>query len=240
MSDINDPVVQEKLKRVREKLGLAEPGTPVAAEQTDQEKVEETFAEAQASGTATKTDWSQFDLHPEIAHLYPMSEPRATKDGVKHIVMLDQFEFITAPYSKLGAMLNQYVNGPDQWGVGQVFSNGSGLGAILLVRKMPFALPAPKLLRNDAIMPPAADDAELQATEDAAVAWVKAEGATVADVDDEIVPVAPPDPARYGLAQSAAQDAVNALAGEDFGIIPDSVVEGTNAPKIAEEGEDAK
>ncbi len=182
MTDINDPVVQEKLRRVLEKLGVDAP----AETQGPARPIEEVVAPQQPTAPVVM-DWSQFDLHPEIAHLYPGSRPVQTPEGVKHVATLDQFEFKSGPYSKLGAMVNDMVNGSDQWGIATVFGGGAGLGVVLFTRKVPYALPSPRLLRNDATMPAVPKQDELQAAEDAAIDWIKAEGASVVDVDDNVL-----------------------------------------------------
>ena len=210
---ITDAEVQEKLANV--KAILARQGIIPQTEETvaQEPEVEEVVAEQEAQGAAqaTKIDWSQFDLDPTLAFLYPHAEMVPTKDGPKLVAMLDQFEFITNAWSKLGAEVSDAVNGPDRWNIATVLGNGAGMGVVMLRRQRPFVLPNPRLLQSQATMPAVPQEAELQTVEDTAIDWIKAEGVTMADL--------------------AADEAAAALDGPDFGIIEqamrgDSEIEG--------------
>lgn len=228
---IDDPEVKAKMARVFQSLGLdpkaiegaseAATDAEVAANAADarttpvqEVQAPETEAASEGALDPSKMDWSQYDLIPSIAHLYPRSAIKMTPEGARFVVVLEVFDFVSKPYSKLGKIVSDAVNGPDQWKLLTVYGDGYGAGVATLVRQQVYALPNPRLLQAEAEMPAAPQEPELQESEDKAVDWIKSQGMTVTE-EDQVIPTLPVD-----VAEAAGLEAAAALKGPDFGVNP--------------------
>jgi hypothetical protein len=88
------------------------------------------------------------------------------------------------------------LNGPEGWKLVAFLPNGSGMVGIILQRKVRVSLPDPKMIETE-VKVEAPTDAELKATEAKGLEWAGVAGA-----------------------QEAAEEAVVALEGPDFGTDP--------------------
>jgi hypothetical protein len=197
--------LKTSVEALMERLGMtkeavAEQATAVAA-------TEESKGEPDAGGSksepaaedaydASKEDWTKFDLDPNIAHLYPKSVLMETGEGPAYVAQQVQFSTSSHAITKAGAFINEMLNGPEQWQLSALLPNGSGLMVVVLMRSVRVKLPHPVLLETETKVE-APKDEELKKTEDAALNWA----------------------GQAPAAQEAAQEAVAALEGEDFGAV---------------------
>ncbi len=202
---MSDPDVQAKLARVKAILGGAKTQPePQQQEVEIEEVVAKDVAVAGAKASGLKPDWSKFNLDPSIAHLYAQSE--IYKGQI--VVLLDEFEFVSDSWRKLGPTVSSLVNGPDRWNIATVLPNGAGMGAVMLRKQTPMLLPFPQPLETEAQMPDLPTDPELDVVEQDAIAWMKEQGLEINEGDEVL-------PAFVAAGQAAAE----ALAGEDFGTV---------------------
>ncbi len=120
---------------------------------------------AKFSGKGSDVDWSEYDLHPDLRHLYPQAEYRETDQGPKWVYMADEFysterewrSYETTVASRiragsenlnLGKFLNDMLNGPDGWRLVLSLPGTTGRVGVLLQRKFPFLLPDPLPLKK--------------------------------------------------------------------------------------------
>lgn len=185
---VNDPEVAARLKRLQEKLGLTP--APVQGEEVMQdapEVPEEPLNEPAKQLTGEDVDWGDFDLDPNIAHLYRVAKFTETLDGPKWVALLEVIEFESAEYKvskamqkqgkqSLGDLTTQRVNGSDRWRIATVFASGPGHGVVMFTRTAQIVLPDPRMLKTEAEMPAPHTDPQLQATEDAALSWIEEQG----------------------------------------------------------------
>lgn len=229
-----DPETTAKLNKLRETLGMpTAPAAPETSEDVPSPEFPELPDAPQTDGGLPVTepqivygsdvDWSEFDLKTEIAHLYPRAYMKDTPEGPKWMVDLEMYDFRTAAYSvsnspqvgkkprqpALGQIVTEMVNSPEQWRVVSVFANGSGMGVVMFGRKVTVGLPMPSLLKSEADVPVAPTDEELASAEQAGLDWIEREGQTT-ELPAPLVQ----------FADGAADEAVTALDGPDFGTIP--------------------
>ena len=167
-------------------------------------------------------------------------------EGPEWIAVVDEFMALRLPYVVLGRQISQAVNSPQGWRLqsaivpaGQMTkaqckaagldpSLAGAVGVVTLQRKVPIILPTPSLLKSaeeDTASVPAPKEEELQAAEDAALAWIGSpEERQSAPVNDGDTPVATPPsleeraeegwPERGQIAEGARTAANEALKAE--------------------------
>jgi len=225
MSEETLPVGEGELKNkmdlMMERLGMVKDAdghwvapeggtTEVTAEAAEAALAEDEALAARGEQTAApapfdpaKEDWSQYDIDQNIAHLYPKSVLHRTEDSVQLLAPWVELQFKTGGYNAKHAKdIEILVNGPEQWQIAAILPNGSGLLGFVLQRGVRKALPLPqKFVTETEVAAPT--DPELDATEAAALAWAGQ--------------VETPAPSQGAL--SAADEAVKALDGVDFGTV---------------------
>jgi hypothetical protein len=183
MNDPNplDGATPEQLALLKEKLNIGTPSGSTIHEGDSPEPVRET------ERTPDPIDWSEFNLDPQIAHLYAKAQLQDTPEGPRVVCPIDLFEFETAPYSKLGEIVTRRVNGGGGWKIVSVYANGSGMGVVLFNRTAPHLLPTPDRLRTEAELPPPQTDEELAETEQLSFDWIAREGQAV-EAESVLIP----------------------------------------------------
>lgn len=140
--------------------------------------------------TGRDVDWSEYGLDYNVAHLYKQAVYRETPQGPKWVAMVTDFisttrdfrnqgKRVNAPGStdksetealNLGEYLNDMCNGREGWKIAAVMPAGQQCG-VLLERQVPIILPDPQPLKKSEEVEAPTDQA-LQATEDAALAFM--------------------------------------------------------------------
>lgn len=190
------------MQRVQETTGASVPGSPPINEDIDSAP-RAPEAPPQVL-TGRDVDWSEYDLNFNVAHLYPRAAFRETPEGPKWVVMLD--EYYTADkelraYGKQvavpgspdgdkepqngGEWITQMVNGREGWKLVGILPGSIGRMGVMLQRQVPYILPDPTPLKKETEVE-APKDPELQAVEDAALAWAEGEGLTPPAVEDRV------------------------------------------------------
>jgi hypothetical protein len=184
----------DKVKALKEKLGMLPDVSPKRDDEGEKSN------DPEAKGTPIKgdsLDWTEFDLRPDIAHLYPQSQVVDTPQGPKWAVMLDEFmtreKNVNPLFDKdgrfrrnektgeamdMGTFVTEtLVEAPEQgcttWKL-VAFMPGSmtGMCQVIMQRKKQVALPDPMLLPKpeDTVVEPPVDQ-ELATVEAAAAEW---------------------------------------------------------------------
>jgi hypothetical protein len=186
-----DKTQMDVLKAKLAKLGKSDAKTTSGSEAPPENAPEPTQQQAL---TGAMVDWSEYDLNYNVAHLYKSAVYRDTPNGPAWVVMITDFlstsrdfrnygQRVNTPGSNdkkfteplnLGEYLNDKVNGKDQWKIAAVMPAGTQCG-ILLERQVPLILPEPQpLKKSEEVAPPS--DPQLQAVEDAALAFAAEQG----------------------------------------------------------------
>jgi len=211
-----DQSQMDELKRKLAKLGKSDKTTTSGSEApVDDAKPQPENARAL---TGRDVDWSEYNLDYNVAHLYKQAVYRDTPQGPKWVAMVTDFmstqrdfrnhgKRVNAPGStdksetealNLGEYLNDMCNGREGWKIAAVMPAGMQCG-VLLERQVPIILPDPQPLKKSEEVEAPTDQA-LQATEDAALAFMAGQK----EVDSE-VPVS---------------DYPSAAPSEDIGLTP--------------------
>lgn len=227
----NDPEVAARLKRLKEKLGIeAAPGASTAAEVVDSivaepeaekmpgedQQPEEFAVAAPKEITGQDVDWSNFDLDPNLAHLYPLAKFTPTLEGPKWVALLEVIEFESAEFKvskaaqkqgkkSLGDITTERINGSERWRIATVLSSGPGFGTVMFTRTVKIVLPDPRELRTEAELPAAPTDPELQQAEDAALGWIEEQGQEQEKQADILTDLVNLTPAEIAAAKPAAE-----------------------------------
>jgi hypothetical protein len=196
-----DKEAAAKLKAAVAKVHAARGNESTAAKDVQPEEVAKDAA-GQRPGidralTGADVDWSEYDLDFGIAHLYKRAIFRMVPgQGPKWVTAVTDYfsttkefkqygKFVNKPGSSdkedqehlnLGQYLNDMVNGKEEWKLSGLLPGQSGVCGILFERQVPIVLPDPKRLQKETEEAPAPVDAELQATEDAALAFAAGQG----------------------------------------------------------------
>lgn len=216
----SDPEVAARLQRLQEKLGLV-PATPEneAAEAAAEPPVplEDVASVAPRELTGKDVDWSDFDLDPNLAHLYPVAKFIPMLEGPKWVALLEVIEFESAPYKvskaeqkqgkeSLGDLTTKRVNGGERWRIATVFASGPGFGVVMFTRTVQIVLPDPRQLRSEAELPAVQTDAELQSVEDTALGWIEGQGQKQDEQADILTDLVNLTPAEIAAARPHADE----------------------------------
>jgi hypothetical protein len=182
-----DGATPEQLALLKEKLNIGTTPEQLAREGDSPEPVRDPEPVRETERTPDPIDWSDFDLDPQIAHLYAKAQLQDTLEGPRVVCPIDLFEFETAPYSQLGAIVTRRVNGGGGWKIVSVYGNGAGMGVVLFNRTAPHLLPMPSRLRTEAELPPLQTNEELAETEQLSFDWIAREGQAV-EAESVLIP----------------------------------------------------
>jgi hypothetical protein len=184
-----DQSQMDELKKKLAKLGKSDKTTTSGSE-APVDDTPKPQPEAARALTGRDVDWSEYNLDFNVAHLYKRAVYRETPHGPKWVAMNTDFisttrdfrnhgKRVNAPGStdkteteflNLGEYLNDMCNGRESWKIAAVMPAGSQCG-VLLERQMPIILPDPQPLKKSEEVEAPTDQA-LQATEDAALAFM--------------------------------------------------------------------
>jgi len=225
----------DKVSKLKEMLkDRLKAGAEAAAEGAENQVTVEDAPKKQLVGA--DVDWSDFDLDPNYAHLYPRSEFTVTGQGPKWVVVIDEFESFEKPYNGqgvdkkgtpkgLGAFVTSMLNMPPDsgcgpWKLAAFLPATMGNGAVIFQRKVPVILPDPKVLEKETKVeaPTENENAEVDA---AAAAWAAegedAETAATLEVAEQVM--IDNAGALAALAEGHSEDIVEAARDIAAGII---------------------
>ncbi len=127
-----------------------------------------------------------------------------TGEGFVYVAPQVEFHISSHNVNKnlAGSYITSMVNGREQWQLSALVPNGSGLLTVVLMRQVRVKLPHPVLLETETVVAPVTDS-ELQATEDAGLAWA----------GQEVTPEQ-----RAVLDAIAVEAEQQGISGKDFGV----------------------
>jgi len=207
--DFNDPETKRKIQMLKERLGT--PDETLTPEAEAARSGADEILSNDKPITGADVNWDDFDLDPEIAHLYPRAILRTEYGAQQWVSYIDEFKTASKNLGgegqvgknkepmNAGEYMGWMLNSKDGWKLGSVLPAGAGFLSIVLQRRVPVALPMPTLIQSDTVEVPALTDAELLETEMNSVKWAAEKDEVAAESFKEI-----------------AAEALGALEGGDY------------------------
>lgn len=164
--DVDSPELDAALQKLKERLGVKT------------KDAEDAVVPQQSAGS--EVDWSDYDLDPKLAHLYPSSRLHPTENGARWVVDITEFMAVKNRYELIGKQITQMINGPEGWRLQSAVVPVNALyGIATLQRVFPIILPTPMLLKAvediERSVEPLTEE-ETVAMEKQALAWAAGEG----------------------------------------------------------------
>jgi len=224
--DFNTPEMQEKIAKLKEALDLQ------ASEPSGELTPEAIMAQKMASATPEKpitgadVDWSDYELDPQIAHLYPRAILKIDNELPQWISYIDEFHTASKNFdghglNKKGEPLgageyaSMMVNGPEGWRLVAFLPAGVGMVGVVFQRRLPVNLPMPMMVRTTTEVAPLTDE-ELQNAERTGIEWAAQDDEDAALSRAEIEAEHARKAGENPLLSSLAGEALAALEGADY------------------------